>query len=82
MHFKYTTWTEKSEPVFSKKKNKTAMYISEMLNLKARGLELCKKDYDDLVVHLCKKTISAVQLGEFLVLITSFFLQYFRIKLK
>ncbi|VDD81407.1 unnamed protein product [Mesocestoides corti] len=42
------------------------MYVSEMLNLKARGQELSKKDYDDLVNHLCKKTISAVQLGAFL----------------
>lgn len=39
-------------------------YISEMLNLKGRGFELSKKDYDDLVRHLCNKTISAVQLGE------------------
>lgn len=34
-----------------------------MLAAKSRGEELSKKDYDDLVTHLCKKTISAVQLG-------------------
>ncbi len=39
------------------------MYISEMLAKKSKGEELSKKDYDDLVTHLCKKTISAVQLG-------------------
>lgn len=43
---------------------KEGKYISEILNLKGRGFELSKKDYDDLVRHLCNKTISAVQLGK------------------
>ncbi|VDN96771.1 unnamed protein product [Rodentolepis nana] len=41
-------------------------YISQLLNLKGRGMELSKKDYDTFVKHLCNKTISAVQLGAFL----------------